>query len=73
MNKESIVFIRHILDSIKNIESFINGVTETDFMKNGTTNVNDWTGTNAVPTSWTSTCIAASQCGFGYSNRKFYK
>lgn len=34
MSKEAIVFVRHVLDSIKNIESFTNGVTKADFMKN---------------------------------------
>lgn len=27
----------------------------------------DWTGTNAIPTTWTGNCITNSQCGFGYS------
>ena len=26
-----------------------------------------WSGTNAAPTNWDSTCPAASECGFGYS------
>lgn len=26
-----------------------------------------WTGTNATPTTWNTTCIAAAACGFGYS------
>ena len=41
---------------------------ETDLMKNGTTNVNNWAGTNAAPTTWTDTCLSgASNCGFGYN------
>ena len=31
--------------------------------------INDWAGTNAVPTAWTLKCIADSNsCGFGYSS-----
>lgn len=34
MNKESTIFIRHILDSIQNIELFINNITIDEFTKN---------------------------------------
>ncbi len=34
MSKEAIVFVRHVIDSIENIESFTKGVTKADFMKN---------------------------------------
>lgn len=31
------------------------------------TTIANWTGTNAVPTTWTTTCIGSGTCGFGYS------
>jgi len=33
MNKDLTIFIKHILDSIKSIESFSKGVSKSDFMK----------------------------------------
>lgn len=34
---------------------------------NATDTIADWGGTNASPTTWTTTCVGASACGFGYS------
>ncbi|MBU3912674.1 MAG: DUF86 domain-containing protein [Nanoarchaeota archaeon] len=34
MNKDSAVFIKHILESIENIEEFMSGVSEKEFIKN---------------------------------------
>jgi len=33
----------------------------------GTTTIANWTGTNATPTTWNTSCIASATCGFGYS------
>ena len=34
MKKDSLIFISHILESIKNIESFSKNISESEFMKN---------------------------------------
>src|SRR3989344_2023297 len=40
---------------------------ETGLMAKGATTISNWTGTNAVPTEWSTNCTASStQCGFGY-------
>lgn len=31
------------------------------------TTIANWTGTNASPTAWTTTCIDSATCGFGYN------
>jgi hypothetical protein len=31
------------------------------------TTIANWTGTNAAPTVWTTSCIASATCGFGYN------
>lgn len=31
------------------------------------TTIANWTGTNASPTAWTTTCIGSATCGFGYN------
>lgn len=33
-NKDPIIFIKHIIESIQNIDSFMEGVNEKDFLKN---------------------------------------
>ena len=40
---------------------------ETGLMAKGASTIDNWMGTNAVPTEWSTNCTASStQCGFGY-------
>ena len=34
MKKDSLIFIKHILESISNIEDFIKGISKNDFFRN---------------------------------------